>query len=362
MNFAKELKALKISIFAQKKFMIFVTGGTGLIGSHLLYKLVSAGNPVKALKRKTSNLQQVLKIFAYYHKKPEQLFNQIDWVDGDILDYFGLEKMLAGVEEVYHCAAIVSFSRKERKKMIQNNVEGTENMVNAALENGVKKFCHVSSVSALGANQNGYSTDELTNWIPTKRVTGYSQSKFFSETEIWRGIEEGLNAVIVNPSIVLGPGNWEAGSSRLFKTVWDGLIFYTKGVTGFVDVKDVVKVMVKLMEDENFESCKNQRYLLNAENLGYHELFSQIAHALNKPAPKYFASRFIMELAWRGTFVYGLITKNTPAISRETAVAANSKIRFDGTKITRTIDFDYSSVADSIKQTAFYLKQYKQNS
>lgn len=342
--------------------MIFVTGGTGLIGSHLLFELVSAGKKVKALKRKTSNLQQVLKIFACYHKKPEQLFKQIDWVDGDILDYFGLEKILAGAEEVYHCAAIVSFSRKERKKMIQNNVEGTANIVNAALETGVKKFCHVSSVSALGGNQNGYSTDELTNWIPSKRVTGYSQSKFFSETEIWRGIEEGLNAVIVNPSIVLGPGNWETGSSRLFKTVWDGLNFYTKGVTGFVDVKDVVKVMVMLMEDNNFENCKNQRYLLNAENLSYQELFRQIARALNKPAPKYFASRFIMELAWRGAFVYGLMAKNTPALSRETALAANSKSLFDGTKITRTIDFDYTSVADSIKQTAGFLLQDKRKS
>lgn len=341
--------------------MIFVTGGTGLIGSHLLFELVSAGNKVKALKRKTSNLQQVIKTFSWYSENPQKLFSHIDWVDGDILDYFGLEELLTGIDEVYHCAAIISFDKNERKQMISNNVEGTANLVNAALETGVKKFCHVSSVSALGKTQNGYPVDELTNWTPSKKVTGYSQSKFFSEAEIWRGIEEGLNAVIVNPSIVLGPGNWEAGSSRLFKTVWDGLKFYTKGVTGFVDVKDVVKAMMLLMDDKNFETCKNQRFLLNAENLSYQELFFAIADELEKPRPKFYASPFATELAWRMASVFRIFGKNAPAISRETASAAHTNTFYDGSKITRTIPFDYQPVAKSIMQTATLLKKEMQN-
>jgi nucleoside-diphosphate-sugar epimerase len=341
--------------------MRFVTGGTGLIGSHLLFELVSAEKKVKALKRKTSDLQQVLKTFSWYAENPQELFSRIEWVEGDMLDYFGLEKLLSGVEEIYHCAAIVSFDGKEKKQMIRNNVEGTANLVNAALENGVKKVCHVSSVSALGKSQNGYPVDELTNWTPSRKVTGYSQSKFFSETEIWRGIEEGLNAVIVNPSIVLGPGNWEAGSSRLFKTVWDGLNFYTKGVTGFVDVKDVAKAMVLLMEDKNFENCKNQRFLLNAENLSYRELFSRIADALGKPRPKMYAPPAITGLAWRAASVFSIFSKNSPAISRETAAAGHTETLFDGGKITRFIPFAYLPVSESITQTAALLKKEMQN-
>src|SRR5660397_16844 len=179
--------------------MIFVTGGTGLVGAHLLFELTSAGKKVKALKRETSNVQQVLKTFSWYSENSQELFDQIEWVDGDILEYFSLEKLLKGIIEIYHCAAIVSFQLKERGKMISNNVEGTANLINAALENGVKKICHVSSIAALGRLENGELVTEETNWIPTKKISGYSESKFFSEVEIWRGIEEGLEAVIVNP-------------------------------------------------------------------------------------------------------------------------------------------------------------------
>jgi dihydroflavonol-4-reductase len=335
--------------------MIFVTGGTGLIGSHLLYELISAGKQVRALKRETSNIGQVLKVFSYYTGNSETLFSRIEWVNGDVLDYFELEKLLEGAEEVYHCAAIVSFNAGDRRHMIANNVDGTANIVNASIENKVKKFCHVSSVSALGWNQNGFSTDEQTNWVPSKKVTAYSESKFFSETEIWRGMEEGLDAVIVNPSIVLGPGNWNAGSSRLFKTLWDGLRFYTKGVTGYVDVKDVVKAMIMLMEDENFSKCKSQRFILNSENWSYQKLFSHIADALQKPKPSFFASNLMLSLAWRSASVYNLFAKNSSPITRETTFKANSQTIYDGSKITRAINFQYLPVADSIKQTASYL-------
>lgn len=341
--------------------MIFVTGGTGLIGSHLLYKLVSEGEKVKALKRKKSNVQQVLKTFSYYTEKPEELFACIEWVDGDILDYFGLEKLLVGIEEVYHCAAIVSFRSSERKQMIQNNVDGTANLVNAALVNGVKKFCHVSSVAALGRNLNGIPTDEQTNWVPSKKVSGYSESKFFSETEVWRGIEEGMDAIIVNPSIVLGPGDWNTGSSQLFKTVWDGLWFYTKGVTGYVDVNDVVKAMVLLMDNANFETLKNQRYLLSAEDWSYQDLFNRIADALDKPRPKYFASNLMLRFARCAVSVFGLINKNFSSLSRETAAAANSVSRFDGSKISQNANFQYLPVTKSIQQTAAFLKQDMRN-
>jgi nucleoside-diphosphate-sugar epimerase len=337
--------------------MIFVTGGTGLVGAHLLYKLTSKGKKVQALKRETSNLQQVLKTFSYYSENPKKLFDQIEWVDGDILDYFCLQNILAGVTEIYHCAAIVSFDPNERQKMIANNVEGTANIVNAAIENDVKKICHVSSIAALGRLENGELVTEETNWIQTKKISGYSESKFFSETEIWRGIEEGLDAVVVNPSIIFGPAHWETGSAKMFKTIWDGMKFYTKGTTGFIDVKDVVKAMVLLMEEDNFETAKNQRYLLNAENLSYQNVFAQIAEALEKPRPKYFASDLLLKFVWRGAKLAGLIAGKPAMITRETVANSNATYNFDGSKISKQFNFEYRPISESIKQTASFLKK-----
>ena len=337
--------------------MIFVTGGTGLVGSHVLFKLLEKGEKVRALKRESSNVQQVLKTFSYYSAKAEAYFNAIEWVNGDILDYYSLEELLIGVDEIYHCAAIVSFDPKDRVQMISNNVEGTANLVDAAIENGVKKICYVSSIAALGKLQNGEVVTEETNWVPTKKNSAYSESKFFSEAEIWRGIEEGLEAVIVNPSIIIGPGNWESSSARLFKTIWDGLKFYTKGVTGYVDVNDVVDIMVRLMEDERFEEHKNQRYLLNAENLSYEAIFNQIADALEKPRPSVFASDFMAGIAWRASAVWSRLSGKTPTITKELATGKNEINKFDGSKVVNVLGFQYASVAESIKRTAAFFKE-----
>ncbi len=332
--------------------MIFVTGGTGLVGAHLLFELTKAGKRVKALKRETSNLEQVLKTFSYYTRNAQKRFNQIEWINGDILDYYSLEKILAGITEIYHCAAIVSFVSNERQQMISNNVEGTANLVNAAIQNEVKKICHVSSIAALGKSSNGTLVTEETNWIPSRKNSGYSESKFFSEVEIWRGIEEGLEAVIVNPSIIFGPANWESGSAKIFKTVYDGMKFYTKGITGFVDVNDVVKPMIQLMDDANFESSKNQRYLLSAENLSYQDVFSQIADATKKPRPKIWASDFLLGFVWRAASFASWFTRKPSLITKEAATGRNAINRFDGSKITRSINYDYLPISESIKKTS----------
>jgi nucleoside-diphosphate-sugar epimerase len=246
--------------------------------------------------------------------------------------------------------------------MIANNVEGTSNLVNAALENGVKKICHVSSVAALGRLDDQQLITEETNWVPSKKISGYSESKFFSEVEIWRGIHEGLDAVIVNPSIILGPANWETGSAKMFKSVWDGMKYYTKGVTGYVDVKDVAKAMILLMDDSNFELCKNQRYLLNAENLSYQNVFYQIADAIGKSRPKIHATGPMLELGWRIAKIAGLITGKSPLISREIVASSKAVNNFGGSKITRQLNFNYLPITESIRQTASFLKQDMQNS
>jgi nucleoside-diphosphate-sugar epimerase len=336
--------------------MIFVTGGTGLVGTHLLFDLISAGKKVRALKRPTSNLHRVLKTFSYYTDYSQELFDQIEWVDGDIMDYYSLENVLTGVTEVYHCAAIISFETKERNRMISNNKEGTANLVNAAIESGVTKICHVSSISALGKLENEELITEETKWIPSKKVSGYSESKYYSETEIWRGMEEGLNAVIVNPSIIFGPADWETGSAKMFKTIWDGMRYYTKGTMGFVDVKDVSRAMIQLMEDRNFKKCKNQRYVINSENLSYQNVFNQIADELKKPRPTIFASNFLLGVVWRVATLLSWITGKPALITRDSASNSNETIKYDGKKIERLIGFEYLPISQSIKQTAGIFK------
>ena len=332
--------------------MILVTGGTGLVGAHLLYELTNSGNRVKALHRHQSNTDWVRKIFSYYTDHADMLFSQIEWVEGDILDYLSLEEALKGVTSIYHCAAIVSFHGDDRDMMLNNNVKGTGNLIDAALHNGVSRFCHVSSIAALGKTQDGSEITEETYWTPSKRKSGYSLSKFFSEMEVWRGIEEGLDAVIVNPSIIMGPGNWEIGSPKLFQSIWKGLKYYTKGIAGFVDVRDVVKAMILLMDEQRFSEVKNQRFILNAGNLSYQDFFNKIADGLNKPRPRNFASDIKLHIAWRMARAGSFFTGKPPVITRETLSGTNQKNNYSGEKITRTIGFNYKSLDSSIADIA----------
>lgn len=331
---------------------IFVTGGTGLVGSHLLYDLLGSGQQVRALMRPTSNLKWIKKVFSYYTDEPDKLFEKIEWVEGDILDYHSMEDLLADVSEIYHCAAMVSFHADDRDSMLNNNVKGTANLINAAIYNNVKKFCHVSSIAALGKTTDGSEINEETYWIPSKQKTGYSLSKFFSEMEVWRGIEEGLEGVIVNPSIILGPGNWDIGSPKLFQAIGKGLKYYTKGETGFVDVRDVASAMIMLMDADNFEKTKNQRFILNAGNLGYQDFFNKIADALQKPRPKTFASDVILQTAWRAARLASFFSGKRPMITKEAISGSNKINRFNGEKIKNTIDFQYRNLDETISDIA----------
>ncbi len=332
--------------------MILVTGGTGLVGAHLLYELTNSGQRVKALRRFQSNTNWVRKIFSYYCTNVDELYARIDWVEGDILDYLSLEESLKGVTGIFHCAAIVSFHGDDNDMMLNNNVKGTGNLIDAAIHNGVSRFCHVSSIAALGKTQDGSEITEETYWTPSKRKSGYSLSKFFSEMEVWRGIEEGLDAVIVNPSIIMGPGNWEIGSPKLFQSIWKGLNYYTKGISGFVDVRDVVKAMILLMDDRQFEQVKSQRFILNAGNLSYQDFFNKLADGLNKPRPRSFASDVKLHLAWRMAKAASFFTGKRPLITRDAVSGSNQKNQYSGVKITKTNGFEYRSLDSSISDIA----------
>ena len=221
--------------------------------------------------------------FKYFHitLKKQTFFEKIEWVNADLLNIPELELAFQGVTKVYHCAAWVSFNPKHKENMMQTNIEGTTNIVNLCLAHRIHKLCHISSVASLGCPKDGSSTNENTYWLNSPENSYYSLSKYYSEMEVWRGIEEGLNAVIVCPAIILGPGKREKGSSMIFKQVWKGLFFYTSGTNGFVDVRDVVNVMIQLMKGK----IKSERFILCSESIPFKKTFDHIAKALERKNP-----------------------------------------------------------------------------
>lgn len=341
--------------------MIFVTGGTGMVGAHLLYDLVSRGEKVRALKRPGSSIQRAEKIFSYYSTEYLSLMRNIEWVEGDLLAKESLRDLLAGVDQIYHAAAMVSFDPRDRDTIIHNNCVGTANLVDLALSFEIPRFCHVSSISAIGLPPEGFKANEDHPWRNNRDHSAYAESKYLSEMEVWRACFQGLDVVIVNPSVILGPDNWNSGSSMMFKTAWKGLRFYTKGGTGFVDVRDVTAAMQRLMDDDAWEIVKNQRYILNAENVPFRELFNQIADSLHVKRPEILASESLLKIACRLSALKSFFTGTRPAITNEIVNSANKLSFYDGSKICRTIGFGYTPVETSIRKIArLFLKDYAQ--
>ncbi len=326
--------------------MILVTGGTGFIGAHLLYRLVASGKRVRAIKRPASGIALTEKIFGCYSPQAGELLQRIEWVEGDILDIHSLLDVFRGVDQLYHTAAVVSFHGSDKAALFRTNRDGTANLVNAALEKGVGKLLHVSSIGTLGRAEGSEPVDESRQWS-AKKSSAYSVSKHEAEREVWRGMAEGLNAVIVNPSIVLGPGNWNAGSPQVFQTMWNGLKFYTGGTNGFVDVNDVAKAMILLMEGD----FSGERFILNSENVSYKQFFEWMAAAMHLPAPRYKAGPFLSAVGWRMLRAVSLFTGRRSSITRETAQTANQVYRYTGQKFTDATGMTFIPVKQSVEQT-----------
>ena len=334
--------------------MITITGATGLLGSRLLFDLLhTTKDKILALKRKTSDKEAVRKIFSYYTGNPDELFERIEWEDFDILDIDSVTESLQNTSYLYHAAAYVSFNPRDRRTMMSFNVKGTANIVNACLDLQVKKLCHVSSTSALGAAPEGEFVNENMIWTPEKMNTAYSVSKFKSEMEVWRGIEEGLNAVIVNPSIIFGPGFWDKGSSSMFSTVYKGLRFYTKGVTGFVSVKDVSDCMIRLMNS----NISGERFIISSENLCYKDVLEMIAEHLRVKKPGVEATPFLVELASSLDAIKALFTGKR-IITREAAFAGMKKVYFSNDKIKNAVGIEFQKIDRVIQEVGgMFLKE-----
>lgn len=312
---------------------ILVTGASGLVGSHLIKALLQQQKRVRAIYRNN--------IPAF------EGADKVEWIKGDILDTVSLEEAMNNVQQVYHCAAIVSFDPKDRKKMNKTNIEGTANIVNECLNAGVEKLIHVSSVSAMGRiRKNEIITEEM-KWTPETTNSEYGRSKHLAEMEVWRGIGEGLNAVMVNPTIILGAGDWNNSSMALFKNVYKEFPWYTEGTTGFVDVEDVVRAMILLMESD----ISNERFILSGSNTTYKHLFDLIAKAFGKKPPHKKVTPFIAAIVWRLEKLKSIFTGKTPLITQETARTALAVVEFDNSKFLKYLPgFHYKTLEECVER------------
>ncbi|MEA4937318.1 MAG: SDR family oxidoreductase [Paludibacter sp.] len=330
--------------------MILVTGATGLVGGHLLWHLLQQNDRIIALKRISGNLESLKKIFSFYTVRPDDFMQRIEWRIGDINDRMSLEEALEGVDEIYHCAAIVSLS-KGGNELTDTNVEGTRNMVEFALKMNVKKFCFVSSIAACGFASGKHLIDEQTPWTENEHKTMYALSKYNAEQEVWKGIENGLNAVIVNPGVILGLSGNESGSSLIFSRVRKGLMFYTLGGSGYVDVRDVVRAMIQLMNTNVFA----ERFVLVGENLSNKDIVTMMADGFHKTRPFINVTKELLLIVGCIAEIFGKIFRFKPLIDRSFARSATNRSYYSSKKIVDRLNFNFTPIAQCIKDVCSYM-------
>lgn len=324
--------------------MILVTGATGLLGSHLLIQLTEQGESCRALYRNKAKIDDVRGLFHYYFQnKAEENWRSIEWVYCDLLDISLVEVAMSEISHVYHCAALVSFFKADFEACIQHNRIATANVVNFSLRNKVEKLCYVSSTAAVGVNTKGAST-EANKWEPGSEVSGYSVSKFLAEKEVWRGIEEGLNAVIINPCVIFGPGDWNSSSLAIFKAAKKGMPFYPPGSNAIVDARDVANAMFLLMKS----NISKERFLCVGPNLTFKELFSTLSEKLGKKFPRYSAPKFIAKFYALINELLGHITGKSSGISIESVHSGYKLISYDRSKIEKAISIHFHTLDETI--------------
>jgi len=315
---------------------ILVTGGTGFVGSYVIKLLVEKGYQVRALRR-----AQHLPVFI-----PSRVWDTVEWVEGDVLDVVSLEDAMQGVDAIVHSAAIVSFHRKERKKMFQVNVDGTANVVNMSLQCGVPRLIHMSSVAAIGRTAHGGKVNEEKQWQENNVNTDYARSKFKAELEVWRGEGEGLSTVILNPSTVLGYGDWSKGSCRIFKNIYEEFPWYTEGVNGFVDVEDVARLVELMLRSP----VREQRFIVNGETWPFRQLMERIAFYFGKRPPRRKIGPALMSVAWRFERFRAFFTGSAPLLTKESAKVALSRTWFLSDKLRDAIpEFSFTPLEETLR-------------
>lgn len=316
---------------------ILVTGGTGFLGSYITRALVEHGYTVRVIRRQPKPLPWI----------PASVTAGVEWVDGDVLDVVSLGEAMEGMDGVIHAAAVVSFVKKDRAGMYQVNVEGTANVVNTALEKNIPRLVHISSVAAVGRSASGGRVNEEKKWEQSPVNTHYAISKHKAELHVWRGIAEGLDAVILNPSTILGYGDWQQGSCAIFKQVHDGFTWYTQGVNGFVDVEDTATLTRLIWES----GIRGERFIINGDTWSFKKLQDTIADAFRVKRPSKAASPFLLSVARRLEAIRSFFTGHSPLLTRESARVAVSKTWFENDKIRKAFpDFTFTPLEDCIQK------------
>lgn len=326
--------------------MILVTGGTGLVGSHLLYHLALENDNIRAIYRTKSSLEKVKNVFSNY-TSDAYLFDKIEWFEADITQVPIMIMAFKDVIHVYHCAAFISFNPKDYREMRKVNIHGTAIIVNLAIDANVDKLCFVSSIAAVGDGKSeGDIITEESEWNKELDNSGYSITKFGAEMEVWRASQEGIDVVIVNPGVILGSGFWNSGSGKLFSQVYNGFKYYTEGITGFVSVQDVVKPMIQLMNSD----IKNERFILVSENKTFKDIFFSIADAFGKKRPSKSIKSWQTAFFWRVAWLLSKITGKEPLLSKYSARSAHSISKYSSKKIEQQLNYNFEVVEDSIQK------------
>jgi len=321
--------------------MILVTGGSGVVGAQVIRELVGQKLAVRATKRSSSDISWT-----------SDINHSIDWVECDILDLLSLDKAFEGVTHVVHCAAIISFDNSIDPQMHQVNIEGTQNILALCQKHNIKKLVYISSVAALGRAAKANTISENTKWESSSLNTAYASSKYLAELEVWRAQEEGLSTVILNPSVIIGPGNWKSSSLHLFAHVKKENPLYPIGSINYVDVRDVANITNHFL----FDATQGERFILNAGLVSYKTLFGLIAKSLNKKAP---SLKISPPLAIFVAYVLRIIRFFTGIkfnITKEAVKLSQLSVLFSAKKVEETLNYKFKRVEDSIQWTSKQLK------
>ncbi|WP_395044343.1 NAD-dependent epimerase/dehydratase family protein [Flavobacterium sp.] len=317
--------------------MILVTGATGLVGSHLLLHLLeNKEETVRAIYRNEKHIIKTKSLFDFYKKI--DLFSKIDWVRADILEIPSLEIAFQNIDNVYHCAASISFNPDDEDQLRKVNIEGTANIVNFCIDENIKKLCYVSSIAALGnLAQNESTITEDSEWNPEQLHSDYAISKYGAEMEVWRGFQEGLQVVIVNPGVIFGPGFFDQGSGAFFTSIQKGIPFYTNGSTAYVAVTDVVKIMQLLMNS----TSNGERFILISENISYKDIIYSIAEKIGAKKPKIEAKSWMLSLAWKLDWLFSLVFRSQRKISKQASYSLQNTDLISNEKIKSFLKYEF---------------------
>lgn len=329
--------------------MILISGGTGLIGGHLLLLLTQEEEPIRAIYRSEAKLANVE---ALFEQQDNFNYNKIEWVKADLLDVPALEKAFQGITKVYHCAGLISFDPYAYKELRKVNIDGTANLVNLCVAYTIKKLAYISSIAVFGDQACQKEIDETSYWNPEAENDVYAIAKYGAEMEVWRATQEGVPVVIVNPGIVLGEGFEDSPSSVIFKHLRKGLSYYPPGSSGFVDVKDVCRAIHLLMESPIY----NQRYILVGGLLKYQSILSLIAEHLGSKAPSKKLSKWQLELLWRLDAIRAFIFRGKRVLSRHSAESLWSISQYSNEKITKQLDFEFTDISTTIQRICKTIK------